>query len=123
VTSCDWELPTGDDSARCSFPKGHAGRHSFEPTDPGLPRPSELLIDREFEYLLNRVEAAAQNPIPRIAGYPEHRRALFKYVADLQRENARLREFETAVVGATVRLCNSRLTPEQFRNLLNKGQR
>lgn len=49
------------------------------------------LLDREFEYRLNRMERAAQDPEPAKMGYGEHRRRVFEYVADLQRRVATLK--------------------------------
>jgi hypothetical protein len=50
--------------------------------------PAALLLDRRFEYLLNAMEVAAQSSNPWLAGYAEKRRAVFAYVAELQRRAA-----------------------------------
>lgn len=50
--------------------------------------PSSLLLDREFEYALNRMENAGAAWQPAEHGYGEKRRAVFQYVGDLQRKVA-----------------------------------
>jgi hypothetical protein len=47
--------------------------------------PAALLLDRTFEYLLNRMEFAAQSETPAALDYGAKRRAVFAYVAELQR--------------------------------------
>lgn len=80
--------------------------------------PANLLLDRDFEYRLNRMEFAAKADAPAEANYYEHRLAVFQYVANLQRENERLKRFEGEVDVARTRLSNSRITPERFREML-----
>jgi hypothetical protein len=42
------------------------------------------MTDRTFEYLLNAMESAAQQPTPADHGYADARAAVLAYVADLE---------------------------------------
>lgn len=56
--------------------------------------PESLLLDRAFEYALNRMEAAGQADEPAKHDYGEKRRAIFAYVAELQRALAKSVELQ-----------------------------
>lgn len=54
--------------------------------------PADLLLDREFEYRVNAMEAAAVSSHPADDGYAQKRLAVSEYVAELQRRSPNAEE-------------------------------
>lgn len=66
--------------------------------------PKRASDERQFEYLFNRVERAAQASDPSKAGYGEHRKNLFAYVQSLEEQSL---------------LCDNCRSPKQAHRLAN----
>lgn len=61
---------------------------------------SKELADRQFEYLLNAMENAAQSASPALQGYGEKRKAVLDYVAALRSEPVQRESPELRIAGS-----------------------